>query len=539
MATWYVRPDTSHNATRNGTSYATAWGGWAEIVWAGAGIAAGDTLYICGSHAYTTQTTIGAHGATSDANRMVIRGDYSAASGSIAYSGASWMDAYQPYTSIINLTISSTASGYNCIYQSAAAGFVLDGCTLIGGDSGIVLGSGTAFTSITIRNCNISGQSIAGINQSISTASIVSAGVTITGNTIHDTSLYGIQLSIASSAWTTSSLKNYLVANNNVYNTPGPSIYLRTCNNDLVTYPTIYSPGLTVSGNNVRNCGTTAGDNGKHGGILVMGFSSPIIINNLVKDTFVTGAGIQTAKNKYPLIALNTVSGIRSGTDTASFQGGYPIDGNGIFFDNLTIGGLAFGNRISNLVSTGDPNSGTGLAFWTATGAKFIGNIVENCNRGVFYGRSEETGNVVRNNTIINCNVGIWKVGTNVLTGNITVKNNIFHNCATGFSIPANPGITADYNCVYGATTAYSGISAGSNDLSVNPSLDSRNRPQTTSVKTGGSQASGLDFYGNPFGSTVAMGAVSTIPSKSITSRSVTSRSSTIRDVLQRRGIAG
>jgi len=33
MATWYVRPNTSHSGSRNGTSYATAWGGWTEIVW--------------------------------------------------------------------------------------------------------------------------------------------------------------------------------------------------------------------------------------------------------------------------------------------------------------------------------------------------------------------------------------------------------------------------------------------------------------------------------------------------------------------------
>jgi hypothetical protein len=508
MATWYVRPNTSHSGTRNGTSYATAWGGWSEIVWGVSGVNAGDTLYICGAHAYTSQTTIGAHGATSDANRVTIRGDYAADPGSIAYSGASWMDAFRSYTSIVNLRITSTASGYNCIYQSASAGFVLDGCTLIGGDSGIVLGSGTAFTSITIRNNTMYGQTVAGINQSITTGSIVSAGVNITGNTVHDTSLYGIQLSIASSAWTTSSFRDYLIANNIVYNTPGPSIYLRTCHNDTTTNPTIYSGGLVVSGNTIHDCGTIAGDNGKHGGILVMGFAAPMISNNVVRDCYVLGAGIQTAKNKQPRVIFNRVTGIRSGTDTASFQGGFPIDGNGIFFDNLTIDGLGYGNYVADLISTGDPNSGCGLAFWTATGSKYIGNIVKDCNRGTFFGRVEETGNHVLNNTFINCNAGVWKVGTNALTGNITVKNNIFHNCPTGFSAGSNPSITADYNCIHGATNKYIGISAGANDISVDPQLDADYRPQAAALKRAGANLGGMDYYGKAFYAAPNIGAV-------------------------------
>lgn len=514
MTTWYVRPDASHSGIRNGTSFDTAWGGWAEIVWGGAGVIAGDTLYLCGAHTYTASIQVGAHGATSDSNRVVIRGDYAASPGTIAFSASGWLDAVRKYTTFKSIAITSTATGYNCIYASGSAGIVIDGCTLIGGNGGVVLASTVAFTSATIKNCLMTGQATGGIVQSVTAASIVSSGITVTGNTIHDTSLYGIYFAVTSTnfALTTSTLANYLIANNTVYNTPSSSIYARTCNNDFVTPPTIYSPGLIMSGNAVRNCGTIAGPSGDHGGLLVMGFSSPVITNNIVRDTYVTGAGVQTAKNKYPLISFNTISGIRAGTDAPSFQSGLPIDGNGIFFDNLTIGGLAYGNYISDLISTGIPNSGTGLAFWRATGSKFIGNIVENCYAGASYGDPAETDNHILNNTFINCGTGIVKIGTSAPVGNITVKNNIFHNCPIGFASGANPAITADYNCLHGFVADYAGVTPGPNDLKVDPILDEYYRPRAAALKRSGVTLAGKDFYGKQFYNPPNIGAVNDLP---------------------------
>jgi hypothetical protein len=510
MTTWYVRPDTSHSGTRNGTSYATAWGGWSEIVWGASGVNAGDTLYLCGAHAYTASIAVGAHGGSSNTTRATIRGDYSGDAGSINFTVAGWMNCSRAWTTIKALAITSTASGQYCIYIGAAAGIVIDGCSLVGGYAAVGLDSSIAYTSMTVSNCLISGQENMGIAQGIGTASIVSSGIKITGNTVHDTGLYGIYLAIESTnaAWDTSSFKDYLVANNTVYNTPGPSIYLRTCNNDKTTPPPIYSSGLVVSGNTVHDCGTVAGDNGNHGGLLLSGFVAPLIANNTVRDCYVTGGGIQTAKNKQPRIIFNRVTGIRSGTDTASFQNGFPIDGNGIFFDDLTIDGLAYGNYIADLISTGDPNSGCGLAFWTATGSKYIGNIVKDCNRGTFFGRSEETGNHVLNNTFINCNAAVWKVGTSALTGNITVKNNIMHNCGIGFFIGANPSTTADYNNIYGSPNPYVGISQGANDLSVHPMLDTLYRPQAAALMRSGANLGGKDYYGRPFYQAPNFGAV-------------------------------
>lgn len=523
MTIWYVRPDTSHNTTRNGTSYATAWGGWSEIVWGASGVNAGDTLYVCGAHVYTASKAVGAHGATSDANRTTIRGDYATSPGSITFNTDGWIDATRKYTTFKALTVTSNTTTRSGILISATDGVIVDSCTFFGGGSGVGLYGPTVFTSCTVKDCVMSGQVTGGVVLSSVTPSIAPSGITITGNTIHDTSLYGIAFFLSSAAWTSTTINNVYIANNAIYNTAGASIYLLTCNNDQSTAPTVYSTGLVISGNTIHNCGTAAGTNGNHGGLMVMGFISPIIKDNVVTDTYVTGGGIQTAKNKSPLIVHNTVTSIRSGTPTASYQNGYPIDGNGIFFDILTVGGQAYGNYISDLVSTGNDNSGTGIAFWNCTGAKAFGNVIKDCYRGMSYGHANETGNEVYNNTFVSCSVGVNKLGTSSLTGNITVKNNVIHSCTTGFSIGTNPGITADYNCLYGSTTAYSGISAGSNDLSVDPQLDNAFRPATSSVKTSGTALSGHDFYGSDLTPGV-IGAVNAFVARSVATRSIRAR---------------
>src|SRR5690242_9150917 len=203
MTTWYVRPDASHSGIRNGTSFDNAWGGWAEIIWGASGVKAGDILYVCGAHAYTASIAVGTHGATSDSSRIVIRGDYASSPGTIAFSVSGWLDAGPKYTTYKSLSVTSTASGYSCIYISGSAGVVVDGCALVGGNTGIALYGGAAFTSFTAINNTIYGQSTVGIGYDLTVASSSATNIVIMGNTIYGTGLYGIQLSISStnSAW--------------------------------------------------------------------------------------------------------------------------------------------------------------------------------------------------------------------------------------------------------------------------------------------------------------------------------------------------
>ena len=81
MATWYVRPAGGSYGAEDGTSYAAAWDGLLNVVWGGAGVVAGDTLYVCGSHAYayTGGSAYSAHmdlPSGSDGSPITIRGDY-------------------------------------------------------------------------------------------------------------------------------------------------------------------------------------------------------------------------------------------------------------------------------------------------------------------------------------------------------------------------------------------------------------------------------------------------------------------------------
>lgn len=60
MTDWYVRPSGGTYGAENGTSYDAAWDGFANIVWGGAGVVAGDTLYVAGTHRETM--TVGTSG---------------------------------------------------------------------------------------------------------------------------------------------------------------------------------------------------------------------------------------------------------------------------------------------------------------------------------------------------------------------------------------------------------------------------------------------------------------------------------------------
>src|SRR5688500_17271540 len=124
MADWFVRPNTSHSGTRNGTSYANAWGGWSEVQWGVGKVTTGDTLYICGAHAYAAVIEPGAAGVT-------IRGDYVTEAGSITFTGANYFNLNKSSSTIEALTITSEN---RCIMPAAISitGFTLKNCTLNG-----------------------------------------------------------------------------------------------------------------------------------------------------------------------------------------------------------------------------------------------------------------------------------------------------------------------------------------------------------------------------------------------------------------------
>ncbi len=170
MTTWYVRPDTSHSATRDGTSYATAWGGWSVIVWGGAGVVAGDTLYVCGAHSASAQLSVGPHGATVS-SRVIIRGDYEGDSGSVTFTaGNFYLNVSRSYTTVKNLTI--IAANYSCIGLGGAplTGVHVRGCKLKGGGNSMVLF--LAFNGWSYIDCIIDGNVFLGGSGAVGGAAI-------------------------------------------------------------------------------------------------------------------------------------------------------------------------------------------------------------------------------------------------------------------------------------------------------------------------------------------------------------------------------
>ena len=91
---WYVRPKPGDYGAANGEAYATAWDGLGAVVWGGAGVVAGDTLYVCGTFTNTTEAAMGILNVGADGSNgmpITIRGDYESDSGILV--GASYLAA--------------------------------------------------------------------------------------------------------------------------------------------------------------------------------------------------------------------------------------------------------------------------------------------------------------------------------------------------------------------------------------------------------------------------------------------------------------
>ena len=195
MATWYVRPDTSHSATRNGTSYDTAWGGWSEIVWGGAGVVGGDTLMVCGAHTLAANASVGAHGGSSEATRCVIDGSYPDDPGAITSTPAGGYylnNGSRQYTDIVGLTLIGDGGRSLNIGNGAHYTRVLR-CAITGDGSAQVVGlpvaNGNSLTDLLIEDCDFYGSCGAQgfISQFVTAAgaSVSLTRATIKGNRFH------------------------------------------------------------------------------------------------------------------------------------------------------------------------------------------------------------------------------------------------------------------------------------------------------------------------------------------------------------------
>lgn len=114
-ATWYVRPAGGSYGAEDGTSYADAWDGLSSVVFGGGGVAAGDTLYVCGVHLRTYDSHPPGSltwyiGSGTSGNPVTIRGDYGGDPGVIwgaaIYDVNSWVsEGSNTYSQILTKSV--------------------------------------------------------------------------------------------------------------------------------------------------------------------------------------------------------------------------------------------------------------------------------------------------------------------------------------------------------------------------------------------------------------------------------------------------
>lgn len=519
MTTWYCRPAGAHGNSQDGTSYDTAWLGWSAVVWGVSGVAGGDTLYLCGTHDLTATVTVGVHGATSGTGKTVIRGDYPGDPGVLSVSVAGvYFNMNRDYTSLRGVKITHTVSATNTCTFANASNIDYTSCEMEKGTTGVNITSSAAKTDIMVDGCHIHdligtlGSTGRGVQLQKSTASIVHARLTVKNCTFDRCLDRAVSLVSTDTVWSTSPIHDVTITDNIIRNCGSAAIILLGCPSDGSDHVPV-ALRATIARNECRDNGTPAGDTGQPGNISVRGWADVLIENNSVWRCTAQGAGIQTAYNRNITIRHNDIREITSGTQTAQFQSGLPIDANGIFFDNFTDGGVAYGNYISDLAGTGHVNSGVGLAFWQARNCRYYGNVVERVQRGCSYGAAEETGCAVVGNTFADCARGVHKTSSTALLGNIDIRNNVFtgaDGADYGMYSPGNESASWGYNAISGFSTAYSGFTAGTGDITSDPLLnpDGTLKPGSPCIGAGKTLDIPLLAYdGRPFTNPPSIGA--------------------------------
>lgn len=491
MTTWYVRPDASHGGTNAGTSYANAWQGWSSITWGGGGVQGGDTLYVCGNHSYSATITVGAHGASSDAARATISGNYPDDPGSITFVGAYYLNNSRSYTLFDALTITGDAS--SSVYMGATQSFVsFVGCVFNGnaGNGSIVALSGTGartYSDILFDGCTFTGDArnassgSGAINWLVGTGAVSNlVRVTIQNCAFVDlvTGRGAIHLRIEAAADVSSSMADMQVLNNTFSGVQGHCIELSS-GFDVFSS----SAGMIVSGNAFDLC--TVSPVSGSGSCMALwgfgpstsdGFGEALISDNRGTNCVSDGGFIDLFFGSY--VVRDNYADTFS-TDT--------IDANGVLFDYGCSECKVYRNTFKNLTGkAGVVNSGCGIMVLDSTSIWCFGNLVENCLTGIYFGSAtsvHSTGQsaVIEGNTIIDCSVHGVYLMTSADKATTVVRNNIL--TASDGAVPSVTNVgaawTADElnNCFYGFAAA-SGHTLDASDITADPEIDANGHPQ-------------------------------------------------------------
>ncbi|MEO9231619.1 MAG: hypothetical protein ABI216_22075 [Devosia sp.] len=513
MATWYVRPNTSHSATRDGTSYDTAWGGWSEIVWTSQGFKAPDDLYICGQHYYAAQINTGYHASTAN-SKATIRGDYAPDPGVITFTASAWVFINRDYTTLKNLTINA-GTAY-CVYINGApnTGTLIQGCTFT---------AGPTLQAINLFNAD---------NQAF-------VDLTIDGNTFTGGNTTGVGSAIqwlASASLTTPRYLTRLSITNNLFLNGKSNRAVIDLRLEDLTTNTSYISDLTVSGNEFRNCAGVAveayiGVLGRNSGIRVTDNVMTGMYNlpGGMGGCFSIGGFGQSTTSGFGsnVIARNRGSRIAGPSGFCNtFFGTYrvfnnycedlttdTIDGNGILFDHGSKDCIAHGNFIRRLTGNGAEgyySGGFGILILDATGCIAYGNVIDGCVTGLAFGvKAGGQSSSVFNNTFANCSLaGAYLVSGSDL-GTNQVKNNLFTASRPTYSVRNGTGTWTGEagNCFSGFNGA-TGHTLNAGTITDDPKLDNDFRPQAAALVRSGANLGGKDFNGKQFYNPPNIGAV-------------------------------
>ena len=517
MADWFVRPDTSHSGMRNGQSYASAWGGWTEVIWGAGGIVPGDTLYVCDSHTYSAILAIGNHGATAG-NRVTIRGDYPGHSGSITFgAGVYYIDANRNYTTITALTINAgsdacispggqpnkglwiTNNTFSCGAQAAIKfrafntwGYedtIISGNTFNGGSGspggGCIQWYVTAAVTSTIKRLTISNNTFSRNSAQRATVQLLALfGTVLEGCTIED-----------------------LIVSGNTFENCNSVALEVECKKTVAAVTVGANRGIKVYDNVIRNQGLS----GLFGGAFaVSGFersSTPDFGENDIYNNWCSGLhGLTGFCN--PLYGTYRI--FNNYAENISTAG---IDGCGVLPDHGCHDTVIFNNEFRDIHGDGASTytaTGFGILVLDAINITCYGNLIVNCQVGVGFGNKGpgQSSNIF-NNTFVNCALhAAYLVGGANNTTNL-VRNNIF---TTRNSLPAVKVDSAAWtgesnNCFYGFGVPVAHTLAAST-ITGDPQLDNSYRPLADAIKRKGVYLGGKDFYGKQFYNTPNVGAV-------------------------------
>lgn len=554
MAEWYVRPDSTHGTGLDGKSYEKAWGGWSSIVWGGAGVVAGDTLYVCGAHAHSAGISIGSHGASSSASPVVISGGYSPDLGTIIFSGSVFLSAPRNYTTIEDLAIVADTS--HCIYMYPSTeikGATVQRCTLTGGTGAAIVGLAAANGQIHSDLAFIGNDFIGGTGSPLGGAitwTVAASGLPVSNLnrvTIHGNNFTGnsagravVQLRLEDGANALAGMADIVVSDNTFRDCP--TLGMEIVGPSETGHPDYYgrNTGIKITGNKFYDMTPTSATFNLGGAMGIGGFAPSL--------TEGFGSNIIARNEAYRITGpsgfLNTFYGTYRVFDNyAEDIIASQADGCGILIDHGTQDTILCNNHFRRVTGNeATENSGCGIMILNALTITAYGNIVDGCKIGVYVGNKAAGQSCnVHNNTFRNCSyAGVLFLSTADMTANL-IRNNVFTGAASVPSVLIKGGtMTSESgNCYHGFGSA-TGHTLDASNIDDDPDFDARLSPRATAVKTGGINLGGSDFYGKDFsGLSVAMGAVGVFPARGKVSRNVTSRAITSREINNRMAIAG